>query len=220
MARESTIGSVFHLEKIPATPATGIDITAMTVGADTEITAANTFKAGDFVRIQDTGIKALDDQKAHRVIAVSATKFRIDTDTTGATYTSGGKVFHLEFQEVCFSEFGQEAGQPGEIDVTTMCDLERRNVSGLSSPGSATFGGPLDLTDAGQLALIAANQDGKARNLIWVTRGGQTGILYGVVSSFSAAPQGVEQAVTFSGTFQVQAPAVYLPPFTPGTITP
>jgi hypothetical protein len=210
MARESTIGSVFMLEDMPASA--GAAITDITVGATTEITVTGTFAINDYVTIAGTGSSTLDRKTAHRVSATGTGTITIDTDTTGETIAAGGTATKIVTTEVCFSEFGVEAATPGEVDVTTMCDLERRNVAGLSSPGSASFSGPLDLTDVGQQKLLAAHGDGLARNMIWTTRGGQVGILYGVVTAFAAAPQGVEQAVTFNGAFQIQDRPIYLPP--------
>lgn len=213
MARESTIGSVFMLEKIPDTAATPVAISAATKVNPTvlTVTSATTAK-GDFIRISGTDSKPLDRMAPHRVSASTATSVTVETDNSDGVAATKGSYVELEFQEVCFSEFGNDVPTPGEIDVTTMCDAERRNVTGLSSTGSATFGGPLDLTDLGIKALIEAYEDAKPRALIWKTRSGQTGILYGVVNSFTAGPQGVEQAVTFSGSFQVMERARYLAP--------
>lgn len=210
MARESTIGSVFKLETAP--PGTTSPITSVVAGATTEITATHALAKGDFVVITGTGWRSMDRMTAHRVIEVTGTTaFEIDTDTDDETTTATAGTFRkLTLVETCFAEFGNEASAPGEIDVTTMCDLERRNVAGLSSPGSATFGGPLDLSDPGQKELIAAQKDGLTRNMIWITRNGQTGIMAGTVSSFAAAPSGVEQAVTFNGSFQIKEAPVYL----------
>ena len=212
MARESTIGSVFYLEDLPA--AAGAAITAATAATKAVITATNTLAVGDFVRISGTGMKSLDRMTSHRVSTASGTSFTVDTDSTGDTPATDGEFVKVAATEVCFAEFGVEAATPGEVDVTTMCDTERRNVPGLSSPGSATFGGPLDLTDAGQKEIMEAQRDASTRNLIWITRGGQTGIMAGVVSSFSAAPGGVEQAVSFNGSFQIKEAPVYLEPLT------
>jgi hypothetical protein len=210
MARESTIGSVFKTETMPTaatTPATGATKATMAVLT----TVGATLVKGDFIVIQGTGFKTLDRLTAHRVFLATATSVTVETDTTAETGTAtAGTMRKVGLVETCFSEFGNEASQPGEVDVTTMCDLERRNVAGLSSPGSATFSGPLDLSDAGQKELIKAQKDGLTRNMIWITRGGQTGIMAGVVSSWAAAPPGVEQAVTFNGTFQIKEAPVYL----------
>lgn len=212
MARESTIGSIFYLETLPASAA--VDVTALTAGATTLVTTALTAAIGDFIVLRNTGSKILDRLTMHRVSATGVGTLTIDTDTTGETFdiTASTEAYKVGVQEVCFSEFGLDTPAPTEVDVTTMCDTERKNVPGLANTGSANFGGPLDLSDAGQKLLITAYKDALARNMAWVTRGGQTGLMYGVVSSFTAAPQGVEQAVTFSGTFQVQESAVYLEP--------
>jgi hypothetical protein len=211
MARESTIGSTFKLETMPqeaTTPATAATKAAMAVLT----TVGATLVKGDFIVIAGTGFKALDRLTAHRVFLATATSITVETDTTDETLAvaTAGTMRKVPMVETCFAEFGNEPATPGEVDITTMCDLERRNVPGLSSPGSATFSGPLDLSDAGQKELIKAQKGAETRNLIWITRGGQTGIMAGVVSSWAAAPPGVEQAVQFSGTFQIKEAPVYL----------
>jgi hypothetical protein len=232
MARESTIGSVFSLEQHPTTPVRG-DITAVTqtTAGGMTTTLATDLAApmvGGYVVISGTGWRSIDSKTAHRISAVLPAetipavlpaRIVIDTstemDTAPAAIGTSASVRAVRLIEVCFSEFGSESSKPGEVDVTTMCDTERRNVAGLSNAGSATFGGPLDLTDAGQIELIAAQKDGLNRALIWKTRSGQTGIMDGTVSSFAAGPQGVEQAVKFSGTFQISEAPTYLAPLAP-----
>jgi hypothetical protein len=229
MARESTIGSVFSLEQHLAAPVSG-DITAVTqtlAGGKTTTLATDLANpvVGGYVVVSGSGWRSLDSKTAHRISAVlpaettpAVLPARIvvdvstEMDTAPSTVGASASARAVSLVEVCFSEFGSESSKPGEVDVTTMCDTERRNVAGLSSAGSATFGGPLDLTDAGQLELIAAQKDGLNRALIWKTRSGQTGIMDGTVSSFAAGPQGVEQAVKFSGTFQISEAPTYLPP--------
>jgi hypothetical protein len=211
MARESTIGSVFKTETMPVTattPATAATKAVMAVLT----TVGATLVKGDFIVIAGTGYKALDRLTAHRVFLATATSITVETDTSAETLATAtaGTMRKVTLVETCFSEFGNEAQAPGEVDVTTMCDLERRNVAGLSTPGSATFSGPLDLSDAGQKELIKAQRDGLTRNMIWITRGGQTGIMAGTVGSWAAAPQGVEQAVTFNGSFTIKEAPVYL----------
>lgn len=209
MARESTIGSTFKLQTLPA--AASAPMTAVVKAASTTtITATGTYAKGDFVILAGTGLATLDRKTAHRVSAIAAGTFTIDTGTSAETATpTMGTVTKAAFTTICFAEFGVESPAPNEVDVTTMCDLARRNVAGLANTGSATFGGPLDLADPGQQALLAAFRDGLPRQLVWTTRGGQNGMLYGVVTSYAAAPQGVEQAVTYSGTFQIQDPPAY-----------
>lgn len=209
MARESTIGSIFKLQTLPVTA--GVAPTIITKGVTTAITVTGVFAPGSFITLSGTGLPSLDRKAAHRVITNVATVVTIDTNTSAETATATmGLVTRVATIDLCFAEFGVESPAPNEVDVTTMCDTSRRNVAGLSNSGSATFGGPLDLSDVGQQALLTAFADGLPRQLIWVTRGGQTGVLYGVVTSFAGAPQGVEQAVTFSGTFQIQDKPIYL----------
>jgi hypothetical protein len=212
MARESTIGSAFKLENLPINVTTPITLTTKANPTVITTTLGATAVVGDFVVITGTGSKTLDRLTAHRVMARTGTTISINTDTTndaGAAPTTGA-IRIVSVTEVCFAEFGIDNPAPNEVDVTTMCDVTRKNVAGLPNTGSATFGGPLDLADAGQVKLLAAFNDAKARNLIWITRGGQTGIMYGVVNSYAAGPQGVEQPVTYSGSFQIQEQPIYL----------
>lgn len=205
MARESTIGSMFYLE---ASRAAGVAFSAVTKGATTSLTVASLppgAAPGAWIVISGSDLPTLDRASPHRVISASASAVVVDTDTTGeAGSGTAGELEVLTMQEVCLTEFTPSAPEPGEVDVTTMCDTVRRTVAGLSSPGSISFGGPFDMEEAGMLALMAAQKDGVARALSWVTRGGQAASMFGQVASFVGAPQGVEQAVTYSGTFQVQ----------------
>lgn len=205
MARESTIGSMFYLE---ASRAATVAFSAVTKGATTSLTVASApagVSKGSWVVVAGSGLKSLDRPSPHRVVSVSASAVVLDIDTTTETGTgTAGTIAALTMQEVCLTEFTPSAPEPGEVDVTTMCDTERRTVAGLSSPGSISFGGPFDMDEDGMLALIAAQKDGKARAFTWETRGGQAASMFGQVASFVGAPQGVEQAVTYSGTFQVQ----------------
>ena len=120
MARESTIGSIFYLETLPASAA--VDVTALTAGATTLVTTALTAAIGDFIVLRNTGSKILDRLTMHRVSATGVGTLTIDTDTTGETFdvTAETEAYKVGIQEVCFSEFGLDAPAPTEVDVTTM----------------------------------------------------------------------------------------------------
>jgi hypothetical protein len=215
MARESTIGSFFFLENLD-TVAVSQAFSAVTKGPTTSLTVAAALAGaapGKWVRIAGSDMRTLDRAAPHRVISASASAIVVATDTSDETVTAtAGTVELVDFVETCFTEFTPNSPEPGEVDVTTMCDTERRTVAGLSSPGSVSFGGPLDMTDTGVLALIAARKDGLVRAMYWQTRGGQAASMAGQVSSFVGAPQAVEAAVTFSGTFQIQDGPFYHAP--------
>lgn len=222
MARESTIGSKFLLEDFKAATIKTAAVSGLTAGTTTTLTATVTdLKAGDFIRLKGDAVDrdVLGRLTGHRVQKVTAgaqptdpSTIVLDVNTTGMTLPTAGVTMEMpEYTEILVAEFGLDAPSPNEVDVTTMRDLERHNVPGLANTGSATIGGPMDLSDKGTQLLIAAYGDGKPRSLVWITRGGQTGLIYGVVASFTGGPQGVEQAVQFSGTFQVQERPIYLP---------
>lgn len=212
MARESTIGSTFYLEE---SREAGTAITATTKGKTTSLTVGALpagAVAGGWAFVSGTGHKSLDRKSPHRIVSASASAVVLQTDSSAdvAGTEDTPMITVAKLVETCFSEFSPDSPAPGEVDVTTMCDTERRTVAGLSSVGSISFGGPLDMSDKGIQHLIASRNDGLARALVWVTRGGQAASMFGQVSSFVGAPQGVEQAVTFSGSFQVQEGPFYM----------
>jgi hypothetical protein len=227
MPRETTIKLEFALEKIPDTPATPYTLTgagitkSATAGAVTTVlldsaSAPTVAPAkGDFVYIAGSGWATLDN-KLHIVSAYDATghTLSINTDTFAEAGTLGTvgdiKVSPVAFDHACLSEFSTNPGSPGEVDATTMCDEERVNLPGLSSPGTASFTGMFDMDDAGMNAFIAAESDGKPRWLVAKTRRGQMAAFHGVVSAFSMGALGVEQAVTFTGSFTLDRAPIYL----------
>jgi hypothetical protein len=225
--RETTIKLEFDLEKVGAAPATPFTLTgagitkSASAGAATEILLDSTAApatppaVGDKVQITGTGWASLDN-RLHIVTAYDGTAhtLSIGTDTFGETDALAAmadiKVTPLEWDHVCLSEFSSQAGSPGEVDATTMCDTERVTLPGLSTPGTASFTGMFDLDDKGMLALQAAYDDGKSRWMVARTRRGQMAIFHGIVSAFTMGSLGVEQAVTFTGAFTLDRNPTYL----------
>jgi hypothetical protein len=230
MARESTIKLEFELEQ----PGTGA-ITLKTPGI-TKSTAAGTAgapattvityddtaapnpmpKAGDKMLISGTGWPSLDGKlvKVTAVDNTTAHTITVEADTFAETATLPTTLTDIKasvptWAHVCLSEFSPNAGAPGEVDATTMCDTERVTLPGLPTPGTASFTGMFDLDDKGMLALQAAYDDGKPRHLIAKTRRGQQATFHGVVSSFAMGALAVEGAVTFTGNFTLDRAPTY-----------
>lgn len=226
MARETTIRLDFMLEKakktkveLRATPP------AITAGASTIIesdptdpgwsTDPVTYRVGELLYVSGTGWASLDDQ-VHMITAANSTtgEITIATDTSAETAplaaTADINVQAFEWDHVCLSEFTPNPGAPGEIDVTTMCDTERRNLPGLPTPGTASFTGMFDLEDTGMAALIAAQKDALDRYFVGTSRRGQMAVFHGVVSSFAPGPMTVEAALTFVGTLTLDESPYYM----------
>lgn len=221
MARESTIKLEFDLQDAGALVNSVLAAPGLTAGAGTVITlnatdpglVADAYVVNGYLRIDGSGWPSLDG-KLHVITAVGATTVTIGTDSTGETAAlptdlTDIMVGRTTWTHVCLSEFTPSPGTPGEIDATTMCDVERVNLPGLPSAGTAAFTGMFDLDDAGMLAMQAAFADGADRYLVAVTRRGQVAMFYGVISSFTMGALTVEAAVTFSGTMTLKSSPTY-----------
>ena len=224
MARETTLKFNFLLEKSRSArlPLTGAGITPGTATlvladpADTDwATNQLLVAAGNMVYIENTGLPSLDG-RVHMITQLNATTgvITLQTDSSSDTQTLGPQaninVRTFVWDHVCLSEFTPSPGTPGEIDVTTMCDLERRNLPGLPTPGTASFTGMFDFTDPGMQALINAQRDALPRYMIGVSRRGQQAVFHGIVSSFSIGAMTVEAALTFTGTFTLDQSPYYM----------
>lgn len=224
MARESTIKYTFDLELAARANAT-VETPGVTAAADAVITidtadpgwsaTPDWYRTGEMIYIDGTGWASLDG-KLHMIkstVPASGT-ITIETDTSAEVSAlpafSEIIVHAIEWQEVCFSEFTPNPGTPGEIDTTTMCDTERRNLPGLATPGTANFTGMFDLDDDGMLAVIAAKDAATARYMVGTTRLGQAAVFHGIVSSASIGALTVETAVTFTGTFTLDESPYYM----------
>jgi hypothetical protein len=225
MARESTIKMEFGLEKPGDQTALELAAPGVTKGATTSIKTAAAdgawtspdapLKIGGAVVIDGTGWKSLDGKVHVIVTSDNATQtFTIGTDTSAETVAlptdlTAITVKPLVLTHACLSEFGAEAGSPGEIDATTMCDDTRVTLPGLSSPGTANFTGMFDLDDPGMKAFMDAEADGVSRYLVAKTRFGQMAVFHGVVSAFSMGALAVEGVVTFTGSFTMDRRPTY-----------
>mgnify|MGYP005613696699 FL=1 len=222
IARVTTLGLDFMLEN----PASHMTLTIEAPGISAAANAVITIDVADpawaavpavlvvggMISIDGTGWDSLDG-KAHRITAVSAdVSVTIATSTateTGLADLADITVKILAFDHVCLSEFTPNVGAPGEVDATTMCDLERVNLPGLSSPGTASITGMFNLDDEGMLAMLAAQADALPRFLMAETRQGQRGIFHGVVSMFAMGGLAVEGMVTYVGSFTMDRSATY-----------
>ena len=225
MARESTIRYTFDLELAARADAV-VETPGVTAAADAVLTIDSAdagwsatppwYAVGEMIYVDNTGWASLDG-KLHMIKSVNsvAGTITIETDTSAEvtarpTPITAIIVHAIEWQEVCFSEFTPNPGTPGEIDTTTMCDTERRNLPGLATPGTANFTGMFDLDDEGMLAVIAAKDAATARFMVGTTRLGQAAVFHGIVSSASIGALTVETAVTFTGTFTLDESPYYM----------
>jgi hypothetical protein len=217
--RESTIKLEFALEKPPgeSLALTGAGVTKNTAAGTATAPATTTINLdtakapttapvkGDWLIVTGTGWPSIDGKLLH-VVSYDATAgtLAVAADTfkeTAVPVLADIKADLLAWDHICLSEFSSNAGAPGEVDATTMCDTERVTLPGLPTPGTANFTGMFDLDDKGMLALQAAYEDGVSRWMIARTRRGQMAIFHGIVSAFTMGSLAVEGAITFTGGF-------------------
>jgi hypothetical protein len=230
MPRETTIKLEFDLE-VPGTGAITLKAPGVTksTAAGTASVPATTIinyddtaapnpmpKVGDLITITGTGWSSLDGKlvKVTAVDSTTAHTITVAADTFAETAAlpttlTDIKVAAPTWAHVCLSEFSSNAGAPGEVDATTMCDTERVTLPGLPTPGTASFTGMFDLDDKGMLALQTAYEDGKPRWMIARTRRGQMAIFHGIVSAFTMGSLAVEGAITFTGSFTLDRTPSY-----------
>lgn len=174
-------------------------ITAVQVGNPTILTsAAHTLPNGNVVALAGlTGADAaLLNGKTLPIRAVTTNTFAVDVDTTGKTITAGAgtatPVAYTQINNVkTYSGFDGEAS---EIDVTNLSSTAKEYRLGLVDPGKLSFEVDEDDIDAGQVAVLAAQQAGTIQNFKVNFSNGKVASFTAFVKKFSRAG-GVDQVL-------------------------
>lgn len=136
--------------------------------------------------------------KTYVVSDVTANTFKIEANTTGLVYTSGGTATPVQWTTInnikTFSGFD---GQASEIDVTNLSSTAKEFRLGLVDPGQFSMELDQDNTDAGQIALRAAQVAGGIKNFKLTLPNTNTASFTAFVKKFSSAG-GVDQVVKAS----------------------
>lgn len=184
MAVTSTKGLKIWLEK-GGTSRTDITPTAIATGKNPEVTFDNTggkVSVGDLVFIKGTAFVPADGYTFNNTMFVlgapsgadtiaataSATASLLGANIASGTLGSGSPLMqHVESSNLvslCLSTMDISSGSPNTIDISTFCQ-PGASLPGNPTPGSFTFAGYTDITDAGYLELLDAERDGKSRAL-------------------------------------------------------
>ena len=154
-------------------------ITGVAVGNPTILTsAAHGFSNGDVVTFAAlTGADAALLNGQTLIVRDKTTNtFAVSVDTTGKTITAGsGTATPVAFTQInnikTFSGFD---GQASELDKTNMSSTAKEFLLGLVDPGHFQLDLDQDNGDAGQLALVAAQISGAAKQFKLILPGGTT----------------------------------------------
>ena len=138
-------------------------ITSITKAKPAVVTlvAAGLVAVGDIVVPKGTGYKSLDDMPFRVSVAAAGVVTLEDSDTTaelGAGTSGSLDEYHLI--ELCVANFSTKEPAGTTHDVTTMCDVARKTLTGLPGLGSWSAAGYWDGSDAAQLVARNAYRTG------------------------------------------------------------
>lgn len=175
--------------------AADVTITNITKAAEGVVTATNTYTAGDYVFLTVQGMFQLDSRVA-RVKTVSGTAFTLEgIDTTAFDTFSSGKCNKITFGTsiTTATSISSSGGDFDFIDTTTIHGKAKTQIPGLANPSTYTFENIWDVSDAGLLAMKAADdaQGIRAFKFTFGT-GGQIMVFAGYVGA-SLLPGGSAQ---------------------------
>lgn len=216
MARLSSQGAKFMMENLAGTAPTTAIASAATKAKPAVVTLADVtaYVPGDIIRITGSGFKSIDGLAftVGTVTAGAKTVELLGSNTTAetGTWVATATASEPNMVETCLANFTRTQPAPAVIDVTTLCDAARKRVGGLADPGTFTFDGFYDSKDAGYIALLQAAQDSKER-LMAIIFPDKSAIYFPGQITGVGETVAVDQAVTFSGTGQINGPVTYAP---------
>lgn len=134
----------------------GVPITAVTKAQPAVLTVTGTAPVvGDMVVPTGTGFVSIDNKmfKVSAVVAQDVTLEGSNTATEAGTATAGTLLGFGTLTEICVATFNRDTPAAGTLDVTTLCDTSRQQLTGLKNNGTWTAAGFYDPTSAGQVVL-------------------------------------------------------------------
>lgn len=177
-----------------------VALTALTVSAISKANPAVVSYAGvdpvngNFILMDVSGMREVDGS-VYRAAAVDATANTLQLEgvdsTLYGTYAAGGtaQVVTLGSSLEIVRSLSASGGDPNFIDISTIHDLEQRQIPGRSSAVSYSFECFWDLADAGLLALRAASRT-RTQRVVQMKWPDGAFILYVGYVSAPAAPTG------------------------------
>lgn len=210
MAAKSSQGTRVYIWN-GAAPANHV-ISAVTKASPAVVTVASAtgIAVGDIVVPKATGFKSIDDFP-FRVAAVSTNDITLeDSDTTDEAGTANaGDLDEYTLVELCVANFTTDQPAGTTLDVTTMCDVARRTLSGLPGQGTWTANGFHDGSDASQQIAREAYRSGDDQVFRLIFRDGSGVLFAGVLNQLNIgaavdAPVTIALGGTINGRVQFQ----------------
>lgn len=179
-------------------------ITAVSIAAPAVVTVASAtgLAVGDIVVPKDTGFKSIDGFP-FRVAVVATNDITLeDSDTTDETGTvTEGSLDEYALVELCVANFTTDQPAGTVLDVTTMCDVARRTLSGLPGQGTWTANGFHDGADNAQQIARDAYRSGDDQVFRLIFRDASGVLFAGVLNQLNiAAAVDSPVAITLGGT--------------------
>lgn len=182
--------------------ATAVNITGVSKGATCTVTAANTYVAGDYVKIQNVGGMTELNGRVFRVSAPTGTNFVLEgVDSTNfGTYTSGGTASKITYGTSLGTARGlsSSGGDYNFIDTTTVHDKVASQIPGLASPSTYTFENIWDVSDVALLAMKAASDTKAQKAFKFTFADGQIMVFNGYVGATLLPGGNAQDLVTTS----------------------
>jgi hypothetical protein len=211
-------GKAVFISKAP-TP-TAVSITGATAANPCVITVVNTAADGDIVRIEGTGMAALDG-RAFEVDSATGTSITVQVDATGDVAATSGSAFFYdmadvaEMVETCFNSFGYNREAAATITAGTFCGTT--TLSGAPGAQTIEFAGYDDPESEGMKEIIRAEKDGIPRVVVYnyPPAASATGVGYKLIlpavtfAGFNGPVATADGAATFSGSGTVNGDPTY-----------
>lgn len=173
------------------------NITDVAAGYPTVITStAHGLSNGDVVTIASVGGITGMNTNSYVISNVTTNTFAVEFDSTGGTYTSGGTATPVTWTEVVnVKSFSGFDGEASEIDVTNLASTAKEFRLGLQDFGAFSFEWDIDLSDAGQDAVRAAQASGSVKDFKLTLPNSDTATFQGLVKNATNMSGGVDQIV-------------------------
>lgn len=210
MAAKSSQGTRVFIDNGAAPTAHVISAVTKASPAVVTVVSPTGIAVGDIVVPKDTGFKSID-EFPFRVATVATNDITLeDSDTSDETGTATtGSLDEVTLVELCVANFTTDQPAGTTLDVTTMCDVARRTLSGLPGTGTWTANGFHDGSDASQQIARQAYRDGDDRIFRLIFRDASGVLFAGVLNQLNIAsavdaPVTIALGGTINGRVQFQ----------------
>lgn len=182
MAVEKWLGVSVSMQSALAAADTITGITKANPGVATSV--AHGMSNGTYVYLETQGMYQLNGKVA-RIANVSADTFELEgIDTSSFDTFSSGTAKAITFGTTIstMADLSASGGEAADIDITTIHDEEQVTIPGLKSASKIAFNNLFDLSEAGLVAMQAADATDATRAFKVVWKSGTIAVFAGRVS--------------------------------------